>query len=126
MKNFKFDTLGRTVKVLTLDGKHIKSIPKKYMPHIHKVPLDLKRKSLNRFEKLHLECCVFVEKLKGKDRVLSISLSSEKPVSRRIVYPRGQENERYEIKFTNGFYVKVPHRIFMLCDEEEESVKLNY
>jgi hypothetical protein len=116
-----------------IDGKHKKTVPKKYENIVQKylAKLDFKRKYLSDNETKILELHYFKENLKEylktlktKEKHLHQLIAKSKPVGVRFVYSKN--GNRFELVFDNNIKIKCSKKLFNLHPIKLEDAHLNY
>lgn len=116
-----------------IDGKHKKTLPEKYVKHFEKLKdkISYERKRLwpwerEAFEVLFFENLVseFKESIRNTDRHLFAAIRNCEPVGARFV--NSKNGNRHELKFDNGFFVRIPQKLYTLSPNKLETAFLNY
>lgn len=130
--NYKAVTTKRGVWIF-IDGKHKKTLPAKYAACFDKLKdkIGYEGKRLrpwerDAFEVLFFEGLVseFKQSIMNTDRHLFAAIRNCKPVGAR--YVNSKNGNRYELKFDNGFFVRIPQKLYTLSPNKLDAAFLNY
>lgn len=117
-----------------INGKHKKTVPKKYESVIEKgiAMLGIKRKYLNPKERELLDKLLFADVLQGflselekKEIHVYRLIKDIEPVAVRRVFSRHGQN-RFELCLENKLKVKIPAKIYHKFPVKEPDAYLNY
>lgn len=116
-----------------IDNRHKKTLPKNYLQLFETVKDELsydKKRLTNAERKIfdntlfsqHIES--FKRDLKKNDLHLFRLVEKAKPLGVRFV--NSKNGNRFEVKFDNNLFLKIPKALYNLCTTELETVYLNY
>jgi hypothetical protein len=121
--NFNFTTSPGGRSYLYKDKDPFKLIPKKYTKHFNVIDfvcemVDPSKRRLTTRERFNLEYKIFLKTLKITEKFVYQHIYKLTPYKALHVIVKGDDN-RYELKFSNSYTVKIPKHLFMLFDEKE-------
>lgn len=116
-----------------VDNRHKKTLPKEFEKDFDKLKdkLSFDRKRLTATERIMFQNIKFysfadvaIEQIKKTEPHLYSMLSKSKPVATRFV--NSKNGNRYEMKFDNGLFVKIPRNIHTASPNKLDDAYLNY
>lgn len=116
-----------------IDNRHKKTLPKNYLQLFETVKnqLSYAKKRLSSAERKIFDDAIFCQHiesfkqdLKTTDVHLFRMVEKAKPLGVRFV--NSKNGNRFEVKFDNNLFLKIPKALFYLCTTELETAYLNY
>jgi len=116
-----------------IDNRHKKTLPKNYLQLFETVKNELSydKKRLSDAEREIFDNALFsqhIESFKQEFKTTDVHLfrmvEKAKPIGVRFV--NSKNGNRFEVKFDNNLFLKIPKALYCLCNNELETVYLNY